>query len=88
VTAGGAPVDLTRREFDLLAYFVRHPGRTLTRQDLLTAVWESSAEWQSETTVTEHVRRLRGKVEAQPSRPRWIVTVQGVGYRFDRRSAR
>jgi two-component system phosphate regulon response regulator PhoB len=46
-------------------------------------VWESSSDWQSDATITEHVRRLRRKIEADPDNPRWITTVRGVGYRFE-----
>jgi DNA-binding response OmpR family regulator len=79
---GGTPLDLTRREFDLLSHLALHVGRTITREQLLEAVWSSSAEWQTATTVTEHVRRLRVKLGADASHP-WIVTVRGVGYRFE-----
>ncbi|GAA1919679.1 response regulator transcription factor [Streptomyces sodiiphilus] len=72
---------LTLREFDLLAHFLRHPGRVFSREDLMTAVW--GWEFGDLSTVTVHVRRLRHKVEADPSRPRLITTVWGVGYRFD-----
>jgi DNA-binding response OmpR family regulator len=82
-TVDGVPVELTRREFDLLNFFAVHPGRIFSRPQLLHAVWESSAEWQSEATVTEHVRRLRTKVERDPLHPDHLVTVKGVGYRFD-----
>ena len=54
-----------------------------SRPQLLEHVWSSSAEWQDQATVTEHVRRLRLKIEADPERPRWIATVRGVGYRFE-----
>lgn len=84
VELAGQPVDLTRREFDLLAHLASQPGVVCTREDLLLAVWRSSAEWQTPATVTEHVRRLRTKLEADPVRPRHLVTVRGVGYRFDR----
>jgi DNA-binding response OmpR family regulator len=88
VTVEGAPIALTRREFDLINFLAAHPGRTFTRAQLLRAVWESSAEWQSEATVTEHVRRLRTKVERDPLRPEHLVTVKGTGYRFDLQPAR
>lgn len=78
------PVELTRREFDLLAHLVSKPKQVFTREDLLRAVWNSSGEWQTPATVTEHIRRLRAKLEIDPARPRHIVTVSGVGYRFDR----
>lgn len=79
----GHPVGLTRREFDLLAHLASHPRRVFTREELLQAVWRSSGEWQTPATVTEHVRRLRAKLEDDPARPRHLVTVSGVGYRFD-----
>lgn len=78
----GAEVDLTRREFDLLSHLVRHRGETFSRADLLEVVWSSSADWQSLATVTEHVRRLRSKLERHPSTPEMILTAPGVGYRF------
>lgn len=86
VTAEGAPVELTRREFDLLAYLAAHPDQNFTRAELLRAVWGSSAEWQSEATVTEHVRRLRLKTEPDPAQPVRLVTVRGSGYRFESRT--
>ena len=78
-------VELTAREFELLAYLASHPGRAFSRGELLSVVWHSSSEWQQEATVTEHVRRLRLKLEDDPDRPRWLQTVRGVGYRFERR---
>jgi DNA-binding response OmpR family regulator len=87
VWAHGELVDLTAKEFDLLAFLASSPGRVFTRHQLLREVWRSSSEWQQEATVTEHIRRLRVKVEVDPERPRWLRTVRGVGYRFDRRSA-
>jgi DNA-binding response OmpR family regulator len=81
-SAAGAPISLTGREFDLLAHFVSHPGRVFTRQQLLAAVWGSGFEGY-EYTVNSHINRLRAKTEATPTNPRHIVTVWGVGYRFD-----
>jgi len=78
-------VETTAKEFDLLAFFAGAPGRVFTRHQLLREVWRSSAEWQQEGTVTEHVRRLRQKIEDEPDRPQWLQTVRGVGYRFERR---
>ncbi|MEU5322721.1 response regulator transcription factor [Streptomyces sp. NPDC021056] len=72
---------LTLREFDLLSYFLRHPGRAFSREDLMREVW--GWDFGDLSTVTVHVRRLRGKVEDDPARPRLIQTVWGVGYRFD-----
>ncbi|MBY5163982.1 response regulator transcription factor [Salsipaludibacter albus] len=79
----GTPIDLTRREFDLLHHFATHPGEVFSRTDLLRAVWESSPDWQDPSTVTVHIRRLRAKVEDEPSSPVHLVTQWGVGYRFD-----
>ena len=78
VLLDGEPVALTAREFDLLSYLVSSPRQVFTRAQLLDAVWSSSTEWQGDTTVTEHVRRLRQKVGDER-----IVTVRGVGYRFE-----
>jgi DNA-binding response OmpR family regulator len=80
-TKDGAELALTIREFDLLAFFLRHPGRVFSREDLMREVW--GWDFGDLSTVTVHVRRLRGKVEDDPGRPRLIQTVWGVGYRFD-----
>ncbi|MBW3621820.1 MAG: response regulator transcription factor [Armatimonadetes bacterium] len=77
----GQPVELTRREFDLLEMFMRHPGRVFTRETLLSRVW-GEAEFIDDRTVDVHVRWLRQKIEADPSRPALIQTVRSVGYRF------
>ena len=82
VLVAGTVVDLTRKEFDLLACIASAPGRVFTRAELLAHVWESALEWQDPSTVTEHVRRLRRKIEVDPENPCWIQTVRGVGYRF------
>jgi DNA-binding response OmpR family regulator len=82
-TVAGRQVDLTAREFDLLAHLATAPRRAFSREELLRHVWRSSSEWQSPRTVTEHVRRLRAKVEDEPSRPRRIVTVAGGRYRLE-----
>lgn len=83
VTVDGDPVELTRREFELLHHLASHPRQVFSRTDLLRAVWDSSPEWQDPSTVTVHVRRLRSKVERDPEHPRWLATQWGVGYRFD-----
>ncbi|WP_372343467.1 winged helix-turn-helix domain-containing protein [Streptomyces sp. KL116D] len=80
-TRGGTELALTLREFDLLAFFLRHPGRAFSREDLMREVW--GWDFGDLSTVTVHVRRLRNKVEDDPARPRLIQTVWGVGYRFD-----
>jgi two-component system, OmpR family, phosphate regulon response regulator PhoB len=79
----GTPIDLAAKEFDLLAYLVDHPRRACRRSELLAAVWSSDSGWQNEATVTEHVYRLRLKIEADPQRPRWLRTVRAVGYRWE-----
>jgi DNA-binding response OmpR family regulator len=76
------PVELRRREFDLLAFLCLSPRQVFTREQLLRHVWDSEPEWQGIGTVSEHVHRLRAKVELDPARPTRIVTVRGVGYRF------
>lgn len=81
VTLADTEVSLTAREFDLLAFLVDHPGEAFTREALLSRVW--GWEFGDLTTVTVHVRRLREKVEREPSRPQRLVTVWGVGYRWD-----
>ncbi|MGW2098099.1 response regulator transcription factor [Streptomyces olivaceoviridis] len=80
-TKNGTELALTLREFDLLAFFLRHPGRAYGREDLMREVW--GWDFGDLSTVTVHIRRLRGKVEDDPARPRLIQTVWGVGYRFE-----
>jgi DNA-binding response OmpR family regulator len=79
----GTPLALTVREFDLLAFLVRNPGRALKRSELLEAVWGWT--FGDQSTVTVHVRRLREKIEADPTRPTRIATVWGIGYRYELR---
>jgi DNA-binding response OmpR family regulator len=81
VSLGGTDVALTTREFDLLAFLLAHPGRALRREDLMREVW--GWEFGDQSTVTVHVRRVREKVEADPADPTRLVTVWGVGYRWD-----
>ena len=81
VILDGRMVDLTAREFDLLDYFARHPGRVFRRSDLLDKVWGYGHEGY-EHTVNSHINRLRAKIEDNPSKPEIIVTVWGVGYKF------
>jgi DNA-binding response OmpR family regulator len=82
--AEGAPcaVPLTLREFDLLHFLLRHPGRAFGRSELLQRVWGAGFDGY-EHTVNSHINRLRTKIEDDPREPRRIVTVWGVGYRFD-----
>ena len=84
VTLGSQQIDLTAREFDLLDYFARNPGRVFRRADLLDKVWGYGHEGY-EHTVNSHINRLRAKIESNPSKPEMIVTVWGVGYKFTSR---
>jgi DNA-binding response OmpR family regulator len=81
VTRAGKRVELSALEFKLLKYFVENPGATLGREELLTRVWGYDAMPYSRT-VDVHVSALRQKIEPNPSRPQYIVTVHGLGYRF------
>jgi DNA-binding response OmpR family regulator len=81
VVVGGSPTLLTAREFDLLSYMALRPRRAFRREELLEDVW--GFEYGDTATVTVHIRRLREKIEKDPSNPRWVKTVWGVGYRFD-----
>jgi DNA-binding response OmpR family regulator len=83
VRVAGEKAEMTAKEFDLLAYLAGSPRQVFSREQLLQQVWGSSSNWQSDATVTEHVRRLRRKIEDDPDNPRWITTVRGVGYRFE-----
>ncbi|MFG3494230.1 response regulator transcription factor [Streptomyces sp. NPDC047928] len=80
-TKDGRELALTLREFDLLSFFLQHPGQVCDRERLMREVW--GWDFGDLSTVTVHVRRLRGKVEDDPARPRLIQTVWGAGYRFD-----
>jgi two-component system response regulator ResD len=81
VTKAGEPLRLTAREFDLLWFLASHPRRVFSRSQLMNRVWGYEAALDT-GTVTVHVRRLREKIEENPSRPRMLETVWGVGYRF------
>ena len=81
VHIGGELVALTAKEFDLLAHLMRNPRRAFRREELLDDVWGFS--YGDTSTVTVHIRRLREKIEPDPSAPRYVSTVWGVGYRFE-----
>jgi DNA-binding response OmpR family regulator len=81
VRLAGKAIDLTAKEFDLLAHFARHPGRVLSRTQLLDSVWGYSHSGY-EHTVNSHINRLRTKIEKNPNEPEFIETVWGVGYKF------
>ena len=83
VLVEGRSVSLTTREFDLLAFLASSPRRVYSRAQLLEHVWSSALEWQDPATVTEHVRRIRIKIEPNRASPRRIRTVRGVGYAFE-----
>ncbi len=83
VTVQGRRLEMRAREFDLLAFLAGSPRQVFSRRQLLEHVWNSSTEFTDVSTVTVHVRRLRQAIENDPLDPRWIVTVRGIGYRFD-----
>jgi DNA-binding response OmpR family regulator len=82
VAVAGKPVDLTAKEFELLAHFARNPGRVYTRSQLLDQVW-GHGHVGYEHTVNSHINRLRSKIEREPTKPRYVLTVWGVGYKFN-----
>ena len=77
----GQPIALTVKEFDLLVHLARHPRQAFRREELLETIWGFS--YGDTSTVTVHVRRLREKIERDPSKPRHVRTIWGVGYRFE-----
>ncbi|MBW9266637.1 MAG: response regulator transcription factor [Candidatus Thiodiazotropha sp. (ex. Lucinisca nassula)] len=81
VKIDGKPVELTAKEFDLLLYFARNPGRVFSRIQLLDKVWGYNHDGY-EHTVNSHINRLRSKIEADPAAPHYVLTVWGVGYKF------
>jgi DNA-binding response OmpR family regulator len=81
VTVDGRPVELSSREFKLLRFFIGHPGRVYSRDQLLDRIWGDES-FVEPRTVDVHVSRLRGAIESDPSNPRYILTVRGLGYRF------
>ena len=82
VTVSGLPVELTAKEFDMLYLLAQHPKQVFTREQLLERVW-GGALYIDPGTVTVHVRRLREKIEIDPSHPAHLLTVWGVGYKFE-----
>ncbi|WKD59918.1 response regulator transcription factor [Corynebacterium caspium] len=82
VLVAGEPVAMPLKEFDLLEYLLRNAGRVLTRQQLIEKVW--GADYEGDTkTLDVHVKRLRSKIEAKPKSPRHLVTVRGLGYKYE-----
>ena len=87
VTVSGEPITLPLKEFDLLEYLMRNSGRVLTRGQLIDRVW--GADYVGDTkTLDVHVKRLRAKVEEDPSQPKRITTIRGLGYKFEAAAAR
>ncbi|WP_169085636.1 response regulator transcription factor [Paenibacillus sp. PL91] len=82
VTVKGAEADLTAKEFDLLHLLALYPGKVFSRSQLLNQIWDVAYDGDT-TTVTVHIRRLREKIEENPSDPSWIKTVWGIGYKLD-----
>ena len=82
VAVKGDEVELTATEFNLLHYLASHPRQVFSRDQLLEQVWGFS-DYLDPSTVTVHIRRLREKIESNPSKPTWLATVWGVGYKFD-----
>jgi DNA-binding response OmpR family regulator len=82
VSVDGKSIPLTAKEFDLLLYFMRNPRQVFTRAQLLGSVWDDEL-YTDPSTVTVHIRRLREKIEVDPSKPQHILTVWGVGYKFE-----
>ena len=82
VTNGSAEVQLTGKEFDLLFFLASNPDRVFTREQLMDQVWDFTFAGDL-STVTVHIQRLRGKIEKDPVKPRYVKTVWGVGYKFE-----
>ena len=81
VTKNSISVKLTSREFDLLVYLAKHPRMVFSREALLKAIWSQKGS-RTNATVTEHIRRLRSKIENDPNKPLHLIAVRGVGYRL------
>jgi DNA-binding response OmpR family regulator len=82
VWRGDTPLSLTPTEYKLLVHLARHRNQALSRSQIVEAVWGYTADAESERTVNVHIRRLREKIEPDPSRPQLLLTVPGVGYRL------
>jgi DNA-binding response OmpR family regulator len=82
VLRGGEPVSLTPTEFKLLRYLIQQRNLPISRQKLIEAIWGYDSDVESERTVDVHIRHLRTKLEENPAKPRWIITVRGIGYKF------
>ncbi|HSN74565.1 MAG TPA: response regulator transcription factor [Anaerolineae bacterium] len=83
VLRDGQPLELTPIEFRLLRYLASNPGRPWSREQLIEAIWGYDSEVGSDRTIDVHMRHLRQKLEQDPANPRWLLTVRGVGYKFE-----
>ena len=83
ITVDGQLLEPPAKEFDLLAFLAARPGQVFTRAELLQHVWNSKPEWQNLSTVTEHIHRLRAKIDKHPNRPKYLRSVRGKGYSFE-----
>lgn len=83
VTRAGEPIYLTPTEFRLLRYITSRPNRPISRETLIEAVWGYDSDIGSDRTVDVHIRHLREKIEPDPTHPKWLLTVRGVGYKFE-----
>jgi two-component system, OmpR family, phosphate regulon response regulator PhoB len=83
VVANRRVVEMAPKEFEVLAFLAQSPRKTYSREQLLQHVWRSSSGWHDQATVTQHVYRIRHKIEPDPDHPRWVKTVSRVGYRFE-----
>jgi DNA-binding response OmpR family regulator len=81
VTINGKVIDLTPKEFELLALFAKHPGRVYSRKFLLENIWDYTYSGY-DRTIDSHINRLRAKIEEDPDNPKMVMTVWGVGYKF------
>jgi DNA-binding response OmpR family regulator len=82
VSSGGRDLNLTPTEYRLLTFLARHPGQAFSRSQLIENVWGADGEYYDDKTVSVHVRRLREKIEVDPSDPQLVLTVPGIGYRL------
>jgi len=82
VSVGGSPVSLPLKEFELLELLVRNAGRVLTRDQIIDRIWGSDYVGDTKT-LNVHVKRLRTKIEGDPANPRHLITIRGLGYKFD-----
>jgi two-component system, OmpR family, phosphate regulon response regulator PhoB len=83
VVANRRVVEMAPKEFEVLAFLAQSPRKTYSREQLLQHVWQSSSGWHDQATVTQHIYRVRHKIEPDPNQPRWVKTVSRVGYRFE-----